>query len=461
MNSFKSQSILKSGNSEFDYFSLEKAEQAGVGAVSKLPFSSRVMLENLLRFEDGATVSADDIRALAAGATGKQSEKEIAFRPARVLMQDFTGVPAIVDLATMRDEIKRLGGDPKKINPLQQVDLVIDHSVQVDQFGTPSAFSFNADRELERNRERYVFLKWGQKAFQNCSVVPPDVGIVHQVNLEYIAKAVFVDQKNGRKIAYPDTLVGTDSHTTMINGLGVVGWGVGGIEAEAGMLGQPVYFLTPDVAGVHLTGALREGVTATDLALTITQMLRKAKVVGKFVEFFGPGAVALPVVDRATIANMAPEYGATMGFFPIDEECVNYLRATGRTEEHCRLYENYYRAQHLFGIPKKGDIDYSQVLDLDLASVVPSGAGPKRPQDRIELPKLKQEFVSAFSKPLTENGFGKQSEDLAKSFSVSDQNGFQPAAAARNRSRPRLLVPKTRIRLPNWKWRITVPLRTP
>jgi aconitate hydratase len=395
MNSFNSQSILKSGDSEFDYFSLEKAEKTGVGPVSKLPFSSRVMLENLLRFEDGLTVTADDIRAVAAGPTGKQSGKEIAFRPARVLMQDFTGVPAIVDLATMRDEIKRMGGDPKKINPLQQVDLVIDHSVQVDQFGTPSAFSFNADRELERNRERYVFLKWGQKAFQNCSVVPPDVGIVHQVNLEYIAKAVFVDQKNGRKIAYPDTLVGTDSHTTMINGLGVVGWGVGGIEAEGAMLGQPLSMLIPLVVGFKLHGEMPEGATATDVVLTVTQMLRAKGVVGKFVEFYGPGLSSLSLADRATIANMAPEYGATIGFFPIDSETLNYLRLTGRDPEHVNLVEAYAKAQGLFRTQSTPDPTFSDKLELDLATVEPSLAGPRRPQDRVPLSKSKQAFEQA------------------------------------------------------------------
>jgi aconitate hydratase len=395
MNSFNSQSILKSGDSEFDYFSLEKAETAGVGPVSKLPFSSRVMLENLLRFEDGLTVTADDIRAVAAGGTGKQSGKEIAFRPARVLMQDFTGVPAIVDLATMRDEIKRMGGDPKKINPLQQVDLVIDHSVQVDQFGTPAAFSFNADRELERNRERYVFLKWGQKAFQNCSVVPPDVGIVHQVNLEYIAKAVFVDQKNGRKIAYPDTLVGTDSHTTMINGLGVVGWGVGGIEAEGAMLGQPLSMLIPLVVGFKLHGEMPEGATATDVVLTVTQMLRAKGVVGKFVEFYGPGLSSLSLADRATIANMAPEYGATIGFFPIDSETLNYLRLTGRDPQHVNLVEAYAKAQGLFRTQSTPDPTFSDTLELDLAKVEPSLAGPRRPQDRVPLSKSKQAFEQA------------------------------------------------------------------
>src|SRR5262252_4383415 len=401
MNSFKSQSILKVDNTEYDYFSLEQAEQAGVGAVSRLPFSSRIMLENLLRFEDGVTVTADDIRALAAGATGRQSEKEIAFRPARVLMQDFTGVPAIVDLATMRDEIKRLGGDPKKINPLQQVDLVIDHSVQVDQFGTPAAFSFNADRELERNRERYVFLKWGQKAFQNCRVVPPDVGIVHQVNLEYIAKAVYVDQKDGRKIAYPDTLVGTDSHTTMINGLGVVGWGVGGIEAEGAMLGQPLSMLIPAVVGFKLDGVMKEGTTATDVVLTVTQLLRAKGVVGKFVEFYGPGLSSLSLADRATIANMAPEYGATIGFFPIDVETLNYLRLTGRDPDHVKLVEAYAKAQGVFRTESSPDPVFSDTVHLDLSAIEPSLAGPRRPQDRVPLKNSKSAFEEALPTMLT------------------------------------------------------------
>src|SRR5205807_1141249 len=310
------------------------------------------------------------------------------------------GVPFLVDLASMRAAVARLGKNPKLIEPLVPVDLVVDHSVQVDFYGSADALQRNLEMEFQRNRERYQFLKWGMQAFETFKVVPPGIGIVHQVNLEYLAKGVLSSpstlNSQPSTLFYPDTLVGTDSHTTMINGLGIVGWGVGGIEAEAGMLGQPVYFLNPDVVGVHMTGALREGVTATDLALTVTQMLRKAKVVGKFVEFFGPGAEALPVVDRGTIANMAPEYGATMGFFPIDAECVNYLRATGRNEEHCRLYENYYRAQGLFGIPKRGETRYSSELELDLRTVVPSVAGPKRPQDRIELPNLKKEFIAAF-----------------------------------------------------------------
>jgi len=395
MNTFNSQSILKVGDTEFDYFSLEQAEKMGAGAVSKLPFSLKIMLENLLRFEDGLTVTADDIRAVAAGAAAKQSTKEIAFRPARVLMQDFTGVPAIVDLATMRDVIKEMGADPKKINPLQQVDLVVDHSVQVDQFGTPAAFAFNADRELERNRERYVFLKWGQKAFQNCRVVPPDVGIVHQVNLEYIAKTVFVDQNNGRKIAYPDTLVGTDSHTTMINGLGIVGWGVGGIEAEGAMLGQPLSMLIPQVLGFRLRGQLPEGATATDAVLTVTQILRAKGVVGKFVEFYGPGLSSLSLADRATIANMAPEYGATIGFFPIDSETLNYLRLTGRDPAHVNVVEAYAKAQGLFRTESTPDPVFSDRLELDLSTVEPSLAGPRRPQDRVPLAKSKQAFQEA------------------------------------------------------------------
>jgi aconitate hydratase len=402
------------------FYSLPQLEKAGVGPISKLPISIRLVLESVLRNCDGKRVTEQNVRALANWKPNASRTEEIPFVVARIVLQDFTGVPLLVDLAAMRSAVSRLGKNPKIIEPLVPVDLVVDHSVQVDFFRTPDAMQRNLEMEFQRNRERYQFLKWGMQAFDTFKVVPPGIGIVHQVNLEYLAKGVL----SSDSIFYPDTLVGTDSHTTMINGLGIVGWGVGGIEAEAGMLGQPVYFLTPDVVGVHLSGSLREGVTATDLALTITQMLRKAKVVGKFVEFFGPGTAALPVVDRATIANMAPEYGATMGFFPIDGESVNYLRATGRSEEHCRTYENYYRAQGLFGIPKKGDVQYSTELELDLGSVVPSVAGPKRPQDRIELPNLKKEFVTAFSKPITENGFGKSDSELAKSFEVTSGNGF-------------------------------------
>ncbi|MBL9127808.1 MAG: aconitate hydratase, partial [Verrucomicrobiales bacterium] len=384
------------------FYSLPALESAGVGPVSRLPVSIRLVLESVLRNCDGKKVGEHNVRELANWKPNEARTAEIPFVVARIVLQDFTGVPLLVDLAAMRSAVSRMGKNPKLIEPLVPVDLVVDHSVQVDFAGSADALSRNLELEFQRNRERYQFLKWGMQAFDTFKVVPPGIGIVHQVNLEYLAQGVLA----AGDIHYPDTLVGTDSHTTMINGIGIVGWGVGGIEAEAGMLGQPVYFLTPDVVGVHLTGALREGVTATDLALTVTQLLRKTKVVGKFVEFFGPGAAALPVVDRATIANMAPEYGATMGFFPIDAECVNYLRATGRSDEQVRIYENYYRAQGLWGIPQKGQIDYSQVVDIDLATVVPSVAGPKRPQDRIELPKLKETFRGAFTKPVTENGFG-------------------------------------------------------
>jgi aconitate hydratase len=404
------------------FYSLPQLESAGVGPVSRLPVSIRIVLESVLRNCDGRKVSEANVRALANWNPAEARKDEIPFVVARIVLQDFTGVPLLVDLAAMRSAVARLGKNPKIIEPLVPVDLVVDHSVQVDFFGTADALQKNLEMEFRRNRERYQFLKWGMQAFDTFKVVPPGIGIVHQVNLEYLAKGILSapSQISNLKsqIYYPDTLVGTDSHTTMINGIGIVGWGVGGIEAEAGMLGQPVYFLTPDVVGVHLTGALREGVTATDLALTITQLLRKAKVVGKFVEFFGPGAAALPVVDRATVANMAPEYGATMGFFPIDEECVHYLRATGRSEDHVQIYENYYKAQGLWGIPQKGQIEYSQLLDLDLGLVVPSVAGPKRPQDRIELPNLQREFFSAFQRPVTENGFGKSRKDFGKVVKV-------------------------------------------
>ncbi len=391
------------------FYSVPALEKSGY-KVSRLPVSIRLVLESLLRNCDGKRVAEPAVRALAGWQAKAERTEEIPFVVARIVLQDFTGVPLLVDLAAMRSAVARLGRNPKLIEPLVPVDLVVDHSVQVDFAGSAEAQAKNLELEFSRNRERYQFLKWGMQAFETFKVVPPGIGIIHQVNLEYLAKGVL---KDAAGVCYPDTLVGTDSHTTMINGIGIVGWGVGGIEAEAGMLGQPVYFLTPDVVGVHLTGALREGVTATDLALTLTQLLRKAKVVGKFVEFYGPGAAALPVVDRATIANMAPEYGATMGFFPIDAECSNYLRGTGRDEKHVELYEAYYKAQGLWGIPQKGQIDYSQELELDLGTVVPSVAGPKRPQDRIELPKLKQEFTTAFAKPVTENGFGKKAEEFS------------------------------------------------
>jgi aconitate hydratase len=425
---------LKATLQEFDlgngrkglFYSLPALEDAGLGSVSHLPVSIRLVLESVLRNCDGKRVTEENVRDLLGWLPNGVRTQEIPFVVARIVLQDFTGVPLLVDLAAMRSAVARLGKDSKIIEPLVPVDLVVDHSVQVDFYGTGDALARNLDMEFQRNRERYQFLKWGMQAFETFKVVPPGIGIVHQVNLEYLAKGVLsrpmTAEGQNREVFYPDTLVGTDSHTTMINGLGIVGWGVGGIEAEAGMLGQPVYFLTPDVVGVYLTGALREGVTATDLALTVTQMLRKAKVVGKFVEFYGPGAAALPVVDRATIANMAPEYGATMGFFPIDQECVRYLRATGRSEEQCRIYENYYRAQGLFGIPAKGQIKYSAELEIDLAMVQPSVAGPKRPQDRLELPNLKQEFLSSLVRPIAESGFGKQPVDLAKEYPVGDGN---------------------------------------
>jgi aconitate hydratase len=422
------------------FYSLPALEKAGVGPVSQLPVSIRLVLESVLRNCDGKKVSEQNVRALANWQPIGTRTEEIPFIVARIVLQDFTGVPLLVDLAAMRSAVQRLGKNPKIIEPLVPVDLVVDHSVQVDFAGSADAMQKNLDMEFRRNRERYQFLKWGMQAFDTFKVVPPGIGIVHQVNLEYLAKGVlsapstlnFLARRSEAEpaqpstIYYPDTLVGTDSHTTMINGLGIVGWGVGGIEAEAGMLGQPVYFLTPDVVGVHLTGALREGVTATDLALTVTEMLRKAKVVGKFVEFFGPGAAALPVVDRATIANMAPEYGATMGFFPVDAECVNYLRATGRSEELCLAYENYYKAQGLWGIPKKGDIAYSQELEINLATVVPSVAGPKRPQDRIELPKLKSAFMQAMTRSVMDNGFGKNFEDLYVTARVNTAREAHP-----------------------------------
>jgi aconitate hydratase len=427
-NPFNTLRQFSAAGGEKSFFSLPALEAAGWPRLRRLPVSLRLVLESLLRNCDGQRVTEAAVCALASWRPNAPRTEEIPFVVARIVLQDFTGVPLLVDLAAMRSAVQRLGRDPKIIEPLVPVDLVVDHSVQVDFAGSSDAFPKNLELEFSRNRERYQFLKWGMQAFDTFKVVPPGIGIVHQVNLEFLAKGVLcapAGGDSGRQIVYPDTLVGTDSHTTMINGLGIVGWGVGGIEAEAGMLGQPVYFLTPDVVGVQLTGALREGVTATDLVLTITQLLRQAKVVGKFVEFFGPGAASLPVVDRATIGNMAPEYGATMGFFPIDAECTNYLRATGRPEEQVQVYEAYYRAQGLWGMPQKGEIDYSQVIELDLGIVVPSVAGPKRPQDRIELPNLKKEFAAAFSRPVAENGFGKPAADLGRAVHLSANGSFR------------------------------------
>src|SRR5213595_2147785 len=398
------------------FYSLPVLEERGIGKISRLPISIRIVLESMLRNCDGQKVQRKDVEALANWDAKKPANEEIPFVVARIVLQDFTGVPLVVDLAAMRSAVKRLGGDPKIIEPLVPVDLVVDHSVQVDFFGSAQALRLNLEMEFKRNRERYQFLKWGQQAFKTFQLIPPGIGIVHQVNLEYLAKGVLSQKSEVRgqrsEIFFPDTLVGTDSLTTMINGLGVVGWGVGGIEAEAGMLGQPVYFLTPEVVGVHLTGQLREGVTATDLVLHITQMLRAQKVVGKFVEFYGEGAASLPVPDRATIGNMSPEYGATMGFFPVDHQSVNYLRATGRSEEVCFAFENYFGAQNMFGMPRKGEIDYSVDLDLDLADVQPSVAGPKRPQDRIDLPELGETFRALLQKPIKDGGYGKEDADL-------------------------------------------------
>ena len=407
------------GNNQSGRFhSLPALEEAGIGPISKLPVSIRIVLESVLRNCDGKKVQAKDVETLANWNAKAPATEEIPFVVARIVLQDFTGVPLLVDLAAMRTAVKALGGDPAIIEPLVPVDLVVDHSVQVDYYGTADALRLNLDMEFQRNRERYQFLKWGQQAFKTFGVVPPGIGIVHQVNLEYLAKGVLSAPCAEGTIFYPDTLVGTDSHTTMINGIGVVGWGVGGIEAEAGMLGQPVYFLTPEVVGVNLTNKLSEGVTATDLALHITQILRAAKVVGKFVEFYGEGATTLPLTDRATVANMAPEYGATMGFFPVDAETVNYLAATGRTADQCAAFESYFRAQNLFGMPKKGDIAYSVDIDLDLSSVQPSVAGPKRPQDRINLPALKNAFASLLTKSVSDGGYGKAAADLGHSASV-------------------------------------------
>jgi aconitate hydratase len=395
MNSFASRATLTSGNRSYTIFRLPALKARGFD-LTRLPFSLKILLENLLRREDGVNVTAADIEFLAKWDAKAEPSREIAYMPARVLMQDFTGVPAIVDLGAMRDAIKTLGGDPERVNPLVPAELVIDHSVQVDEFGTPGAYDANALLEFQRNRERYAFLKWGQTAFRNFSAVPPGMGICHQVNLEYLARVVFTAEIDGQTYAYPDTLVGTDSHTTMINGLGVLGWGVGGIEAEAAMLGQPVSMLVPQVAGYKLTGKLREGATATDLVLTVTQALRKLGVVGKFVEFYGPGIAELPLADRATISNMAPEYGATCGIFPVDAETLRYLKLTGRSDEQIALVEAYYKEQGLFHTGSSPEAIYTQTLELDLATVEPSVAGPKRPQDRV----LLKDAAASFSQQL-------------------------------------------------------------
>ena len=419
-NLFDSLQTFELGNGQTArFYSLPQLERHGLGQISRLPVSIRIVLESVLRNYDGTRIEEGDVRNLAGWEPHDTRTAEIPFTVARIVLQDFTGVPLLVDLAAMRSAVAKLDKDPKLIEPLVPVDLVVDHSIQVDYAGVGNALERNMQREFERNQARYQFLKWGMQAFDSFKVVPPGIGIVHQVNLEYLAKGVL--EKDG--VYYPDTLVGTDSHTTMINGLGVVGWGVGGIEAEAGMLGQPVYFLTPDVVGLHMTGSLQEGVTATDLVLHCTELLRAAKVVGKFVEFHGQGAAQLPLTDRATIANMAPEYGATMGFFPVDEETCRYLAATGRSQEQVDAFRRYFQAQDMFGIPGKDQCSYSQVLELDLADVQPAVAGPKRPQDRINLPDLKQTFADLFQQPASENGYAKSPDELSQRYPVNGSGG--------------------------------------
>jgi len=429
-NSFGARANFKVGKKIYELYRLDALDKQGI-STRHLPFSLRILLENLLRTEDGRNVTKDEIRALAAWNKNSKPEKEIAFTPSRVLLQDFTGVPAVVDLAAMRDAMKRLGGDAKLINPLQPAELVIDHSVQVDEFGSAKAFDVNALLEFQRNKERYAFLRWGQTGFRNLAIVPPDTGIVHQVNLEYLARVVFVHEEGEKRTAYPDTLVGTDSHTTMVNGLGVLGWGVGGIEAEAAMLGQPVSMLIPLVVGVKLSGRLREGTTATDLVLTITEMLRKHGVVGKFVEYFGPGLQDLPLADRATIANMAPEYGATCGIFPIDKESLRYLKLTGRSDEQITLVEAYAREQGLFHDANTPEAEYSELLSLDLATVESSLAGPKRPQDRVVLSKAGESFAQALPsliKPKAKAAAAAPADSAIKQVSRWEQEGGSPTA---------------------------------
>lgn len=415
---YSSARTLEVGGKSYRYFDLEALEQQGLGSISKLPFSIKVLLEAAVRQYDGRAITQEHVKQIAGWSEGRDENKEIPFIPARIVLQDFTGVPVVVDLAAMRDTVKKAGGDPKQINPLVPVDLVIDHSVMVDAFGSPDALEYNMKVEFERNEERYRFLRWAQTAFNNFRAVPPATGIVHQVNLEYLASVAATKTVNGETVVYPDSLVGTDSHTTMINGLGVVGWGVGGIEAEAGMLGQPLYFVAPEVIGFKLTGSLAEGATATDLALTVTQMLRKKGVVGKFVEFYGPGLANISLADRATVANMAPEYGATIGYFPVDTETLAYLRSTGRSEEQIALVEAYYKAQGMFRTNDTPDPVFSDLIELDLGSVVPSLAGPKRPQDRIELTAMKESFNTIIRTPVEKGGYGLSEEKIEQSVPV-------------------------------------------
>ncbi|CAB5113574.1 aconitate hydratase AcnA [Burkholderia cenocepacia] len=446
-NLHKTLKEFDSGSGKGKFYSLPQLGKELKTKIERLPVSIRIVLESVLRNYDGKKITEEHIEQLANWKPTAKRVDEIPFVVSRVVLQDFTGVPLLADIAAMRGVAERTGKNPKKIEPLVPVDLVVDHSVQIDYFRQKDALDLNMKLEFQRNNERYQFMKWGMQAFDTFKVVPPGVGIVHQVNLEYLARGVHKKTDGGDTVYYPDTLVGTDSHTTMINGIGVVGWGVGGIEAEAGMLGQPVYFLTPDVVGVELKGKLREGVTATDLVLTITEMLRKEKVVGKFVEFFGEGTKSLSLPDRATIGNMAPEYGATMGFFPVDEKTIDYFEGTGRTKAEIAAFENYFKAQKLFGIPKAGDIDYTKTVTLDLATVAPSLAGPKRPQDRIEIGHVKSTFTDLFSKPVAENGFAKKAEDLNTQYTTSNgvdvKNGDVLIAAitsCTNTSNPSVLL---------------------
>src|SRR5690349_6641112 len=415
-NLHKTLKEFDSGSGKGKFYSLPQLGKALNIKIDRLPVSIRIVLESVLRNYDGKKIAEEHIEQLANWKPNAARVDEIPFVVSRVVLQDFTGVPLLADIAAMRGVAKRAGKDPKAIEPLVPVDLVVDHSVQIDHFREPNALDLNMKLEFQRNNERYQFMKWGMQAFDTFRVVPPGIGIVHQVNLEYLARGVH--KKDG--ITYPDTLVGTDSHTTMINGIGVVGWGVGGIEAEAGMLGQPIYLLTPDVVGFHLKGRLRGGVTATDLVLTCTEILRNAKVVNKFVEFFGEGTASLTVPDRATIGNMSPDYGATIGFFPVDDATIAYFEGTGRTKEEIDAFQSYCKAQGMYGTPGKGEIDYSQVIELDLATVTPSLAGPKRPNDRIEIGKVKAKFTELFARPVAENGFAKKAEDLPKRFKTRD-----------------------------------------
>jgi len=420
---FNVKSTLASGGQEYVYYSLPKLEERGLGEIGRLPYSIKVLLEAAVRQFDGRAITNEHVKQIAGWAAGRDANKEIPFIPARIVLQDFTGVPVVADLAAMRSTVQRMGGDPKTINPLVPVDLVIDHSVIVDRYGTPDALAYNEAIEFERNEERYRFLRWAQTAFDNFRAVPPDTGIVHQVNLEYLAAVAATRTVDGEVEVFPDSLVGTDSHTTMINGLGVVGWGVGGIEAEAGMLGQPLYFVTPEVVGFKLTGSLAEGATATDLALTVTELLRKKGVVGKFVEYFGSGLESLSLADRSTVANMSPEYGATIGFFPVDNETLNYLRSTGRGEEQVALVEAYYKAQGLFRDESSREPVYSDTVELDLSTVSPSLAGPKRPQDRVELTNLKSAFDRVIRTPIDKGGYGLTDEKIAQEVPVAHPNG--------------------------------------